>query len=133
MSNKFSILLINVCVMLGFIFFLASNNSAFADEHFDLAKHYSPIIYQHVDVDGTHSLGGKSDLIMNFNYDGNWSGNVKWANLEDHTGPATVYYSVIKTTNHWFIYYAIYHPRDWTNKIVQYWPEVMHENDMEAL
>lgn len=36
----------------------------------NLAKHYSPIIYQHVDTVGDDSAGGKSDLILPFNYDG---------------------------------------------------------------
>ena len=56
-----------------------------------LAKHYSPVIYQHVDVSGDHSLGGKSDLIMNYDFDGQWVGEEKWDNLENHAGPATLY------------------------------------------
>ncbi|MEA3469441.1 MAG: hypothetical protein U9R57_14610, partial [Thermodesulfobacteriota bacterium] len=95
----------------------------FADEQQreKLAKHYSPVIYQHVDTDGAVSLEGKSDLILPFDYDGTWSGDVKWENLDrwenldDKSKHSTVYYSVIETTNYWFIYYAIYHPRDWTD------------------
>ena len=100
------------------------------DEHLNLTKHYSPIIYQHVDTSGDHSLSGKSDLILGFDYDNTWRGDVKWENLDNHIGPTIVYYSVIETTNYWFIYYAIYRPRDWSNLTT--WG-TMHENDMEAV
>jgi pimeloyl-ACP methyl ester carboxylesterase len=104
-----------------------------------LAKHYSPIIYQHVDVsDAGDGFEGYADLITNFNYDGNWNGNEKWENLEDFisqdTAKASIYYSVIETSNYWFIYYALYHPRDWTNRagpLGDYFGQ--HENDMEGI
>ena len=67
---------------------------------------------------------------MNFNFDNTWRGDVKWENLESNVGPASVYYSVIESTNFWFIYYAIYHPRDWSNLTPFF---ANHENDMEAI
>ena len=103
----------------------------------NLARHYSPVIYEHVDVRDELSPSGLSDFILPFNYDGNYSGDVKWENLDNVDGnnektEATVYYSVIESTNYWFIYYAFYHPRDWT-----YYPDAIevfqHENDMESI
>ena len=100
-----------------------------------LARHYSPVIYQHIDTSGEHSLGGISDLILNFDYDETWSGDVKWENLESFhdktSAKASLYYSVLESTNYWFIYYAIYHPRDWSNITALSIGE--HENDMEAV
>jgi hypothetical protein len=106
--------------------------TAFADEQTRvyLAKHYSPIIYQHVDTEGEHGLGGRSDQIMNFDYDGAWRGEDKWENLENNIGVSSIYYSVVESTNYWFIYYSIYHPRDWSKQVEHL---IMHENDMEAV
>lgn len=117
---------------------LFSVNDTFADikERENLAKHYSPVIYQHIDTAEAVSLEGKSDLILPFDFDGDWSGDNNWKNLKNHIGPATIYYSVIETTNNWFIYYAIYHPRDWTNvnKYNDFGERSFkHENDMEAI
>ncbi|MEE4355185.1 MAG: dockerin type I repeat-containing protein [Desulfococcaceae bacterium] len=104
------------------------------DFYLKLAQHYSPIIYQHVDTYGEHSLGGISDIILNFDFDSTWSGDVKWENLADYSkqiqAKATVYYAVVESEHYWFIYYAVYHPRDWSNLSEWY---TMHENDMEAV
>ena len=124
--------------------FLAETN-----DYFRLAQHYSPIIYQHVDVDvdlfdadiiyegNTYGVGGYADLIVNFDYDGDWSGNNNWPNLNLYisrkSAKASVYYSVVETTRHWFLYYAIFHPRDWSNIVANDTQFHMHENDMEAV
>ena len=109
--------------------------SASFDQHeIVLAKYYSPVIYQHVDVDGEHGENGLADIILNFDYDGNWNGNDQWEHLTamlPNTAKATLYYSVRESTNYWFIYYAIYHPRDWSNLVSIFGSE--HENDMEAV
>jgi hypothetical protein len=124
--------LIKILQKVFFIGLLSITSTALADEQtrVNLAKHYSPIIYQHVDTEGEHGLGGRSDQIMNFDYDGSWRGDVKWESLESNVGTSCVYYSVVESANYWFIYYAIYHPRDWS-KIAEH--ITMHENDMEAV
>lgn len=55
------------------------------------------------------------DHITNFNFDGNWRGDDNWANAEDTKFPlkAYVYYSVIETKTHYFLHYAVFHPRDY--------------------
>ena len=40
-----------------------------------------------------------------------------------------MYYSVVESCTHWFITYAMFHPRDWTDGYF----EEEHENDMEGL
>ena len=96
------------------------------DPYFPLASHWAPTIYQ--DTDDTYYKG---DYITNFNYDGDWIGNNNWENL-DYYDPlwAYVYYAVIETDTHYFIFYMFYHGRDW-NDI----PDAglgEHENDMEG-
>ena len=112
------------------------------DELYRLARHYSPVIYQHVDVrDDEGGRDGRADLILPFDYDGNWIGADNWENLNagnwerysDKNLAATVYYSVAQTTNYWFIYYAIFHPRDWTTHTDLVAGFLEHENDMEAI
>ncbi len=106
------------------------------DLHDRLPRHYSPVIYQHVHYQNDilikkDGLEGRSDLILPFNYDGDWYGDNNWINLKNHLGPATVYYSVTETTNYWFIYYAIYHVRDWSTLSID--SMSTHEHDMEAI
>jgi hypothetical protein len=75
----------------------------------EVASYFGPIIYQ--------ALGDKprSDYITNFDFDGDWRGDNNWSNAENTRFPlkAYVYYSVIETSSHFFIHYAIFHPRDY--------------------
>jgi len=91
-----------------------------------IAEYYAPIIYQDVADDNP-----RADYITKFNYDGDWIGNNNWDNLENYKLLPYVYYSVVESENHWFICYAIFHPRD-----TQLWHNLdllKHENDMEGL
>ncbi len=74
-----------------------------------LAARYAPIFYQ--------GLGEtpRFDYITNFDFDNDWRGDNNWQNADDPRFPlaAWVYFSVCETTTHFFIHYAVFHPRDW--------------------
>ncbi len=90
-----------------------------------LAKHWAPRIYQ--DTDSSYYEG---DFITNFNFDGDYNGKNNWENLNRFSSlPAYVYYAVSETETHYFLHYALFHPRDWHE-----WLTLdMHENDLEGL
>jgi hypothetical protein len=75
----------------------------------EVAGLFAPIFYQ--------ALGDKprSDYITNFDFDGDWRGDNNWIHAEDKKFPlkAYVYYSVAETATHFFIHYAVFHPRDY--------------------
>lgn len=98
-----------------------------------LAERWAPVHYQDVDPSGGDALGGRSDYITAIDFDGDWDTQNNWENLEISSNKAEghCYYSVVQTSTHWFIIYAFYHPRDWTDA-----PDFgldTHENDMEGL
>jgi hypothetical protein len=80
-----------------------------------IAAQFAPILYQ--------GLGDnpRSDYITNFDFDGDWKGDNNWSNLENRSYPlrAYVYYSVAETATHYFIHYAIFHPRDYKGDLVK--------------
>jgi len=99
--------------------------------HEQLAAHWSPVWYH--DTDDTDY---EADYITAFDFDGDFISNNNWENL--HTAAAdlsaVIYYAVIETTTHWFIYYLDFHPRDWADDCSPFpWvTEPCHENDMEG-
>lgn len=92
------------------IFVILSSVTAFA-QNADrvIAARFAPIFYQ--------ALGDKprSDYITNFDFDGDWRGDNNWRNVDNKAIPlrAYVYYSVSETPTHYFIHYAVFHPRDY--------------------
>jgi hypothetical protein len=90
-----------------------------------LASYWAPVWMQ--DTDSSHY---KADYITNFNYDGNWRGIDNWNNLSAYAAYAYVYYAVVETTTHYFITYADFHPRDWSELCIA---SNCHENDMEGV
>lgn len=74
---------------------------------------FAPIFYQ--------AIGEvpRADYITNFDFDGDWKGNNNWKNLDNLSFPlkAYVYYSVLETSNHYFIHYAVFHPRDYKGSL----------------
>jgi hypothetical protein len=74
-----------------------------------IAARFAPVFYQ--------ALGenARSDYITNFNFDGDWRGDNNWAHADDKnlTLKAFVYYSVVETVTHYFLHYAVFHPRDY--------------------
>jgi hypothetical protein len=117
-----------------------------------VAARFAPVFYQGLGAQPRH------DYITNFDFDGNWRGDDNWAHVDDEhlTLKAYIYYAVSETATHYFIHYAVFHPRDYKggatrgrllsdvlNETVQrsgkYDPTglageatVAHENDMEG-
>ncbi len=75
----------------------------------EIAARFAPIFYQ--------ALGDnpRSDYITNFDFDGDWRGDNNWEHTDDKSFPlrAYIYYSVSETQTHFFIHYAVFHPRDY--------------------
>ncbi len=89
-----------------------------------LARHYAPLIRQ-----GTAT---SQDYITAADFDGDWVSRNNWEHQPDGDLSAYVYYSVIETESHWFLFYALFHPRDYTRKPCET-SGGCHENDMESL
>lgn len=100
----------------------------------ELAKRWAPINRQDVDATGDHGLGGKCDYITAINFDGDWVATNNWDNIASsyYEPTAHCYYSVTETSTHWFILYAFFHPRDWTDIFFLYGIDE-HENDLEGV
>ncbi|MBN1695899.1 MAG: hypothetical protein JW881_00175 [Spirochaetales bacterium] len=100
-----------------------------------LAEYYAPVIFQDVDTEGncSHADGGRADYITNVNFDGDWYARNNWENEPCYLLKAYVYYAVVESSSRYYITYAIFHPRDYTNEtlILEHLDE--HENDMEGL
>jgi hypothetical protein len=75
----------------------------------EVAARFAPLFYQ--------ALGDKprGDYFTNFDFDGDWRGDNNWSHTDDRKYPlkAYVYYSVLETASHFFIHYAVFHPRDY--------------------
>lgn len=109
-----------------------SSLSAPSDFASELALRWAPIHYQDTDVTGRYALSGKSDYITAVNFDGDWRATNNWDNAETASLSAHGYYSVVETSTHWFILYAFFHPRDWTDIFFLYYLD-QHENDLEGI
>jgi len=92
--------------------------------HEDLARHYAPVIYQ--------GAASDQDYITAVDMDGDWIGNNNWENQPGGDLSAYVYYAVTETDSHWFLFYSLYHPRDYTEEPCEE-SDGCHENDMESL
>ncbi|MCG2768665.1 MAG: hypothetical protein ABIK79_08375 [Chloroflexota bacterium] len=90
----------------------------------DLARHYSPIIHQ--------GAASDQDFITAVDFDGDWIGSNNWENQPTGDLSAYVYYSVAETETHWFLFYALFHPRDYTSRPCNQ-SGGCHENDMESI
>ena len=76
---------------------------------YEIAARFAPIFYQAIGEDP------RSDYVTNFDFDGDWRGDNNWANAAEKKFPlrAYIYYSVAETLTHYFIHYAVFHPRDY--------------------
>ena len=101
-----------------------ANRSGSPASHEELAYHYAPVIHQGVASD--------QDFITAVDFDGDWIGNDNWENQPTGDLSAHVYYSVIETQTHWFLFYSLFHPRDYTSDPCEQ-SDGCHENDMESL
>jgi len=75
----------------------------------EVAARFAPVFYQ--------AIGDKprGDYITNFDFDGDWRGDNNWKNTDDKkfTLRGFIYFSVCETETHYFIHYAVFHPRDY--------------------
>lgn len=108
-----------------------TKNSSF---HLDLAYFHAPVHYQDIDPTGSHGLNGKADYITAYDFDGDFNAKNNWNNIgeKDIKAKAVSYYSVVETPTHYFIIYAFFHPRDWTDIFFLYYFDE-HENDLEGI
>jgi hypothetical protein len=85
-------------------------NTTYKGEAFDreIAGRFAPIFYQAYDEK-------RFDYITNFDFDGDWRGDNNWTNAanSEFSLRAFVYYAVSETPTHYFIHYAVFHPRDY--------------------
>ncbi len=88
-----------------------------SDRDQEIAAHFAPIIHQ--GVNGSPRF----DYITNFDFDGDWRGDNNWDNADKSSYPlrAYVYYSVIETDTHYYVHYAVFHPRDYKGGLFQSW------------
>lgn len=91
----------------------------------EIAEHWAPVIYQ-----DTAAVDYDADFITAFNFDGNYNGLDNWQNQPSGDLRAFVYYWVVETSTNWFIGYAMFHPRDWSEIC---FPLACHENDLEGV
>jgi len=92
--------------------------------HQELARRYAPVIRQGTITD--------QDYITAVDFDGDWVGNNNWESQPMGDLSACVYYSVIESETHWFLFYSLFHPRDYTYEDC-HTSEGCHENDLESL
>ncbi|MCL7454997.1 MAG: hypothetical protein M8467_18330 [Anaerolineae bacterium] len=102
----------------------AAGPSAAPASHEELARRYAPVIHQ-----GTAS---DQDFITAADFDGDWISNNNWQNQPGGDLSAHVYYSVTETGSHWFLFYSLFHPRDYTDEPCEE-SDGCHENDMESI
>jgi hypothetical protein len=100
-----------------------ATSTGFSD--LSLASYWAPAWYQDTD-----SSNYKADYMSRFNYDGDWKGNNNWENLGSYSVKGEAYYAVIETQSHFFLVYADFHPRDWSESCLL---GDCHENDMEGV
>jgi hypothetical protein len=89
-----------------------------------LALHYAPVIRQ--------GAVSEQDYITTLDFDGDWIGNNNWENMPHFELRAYVYYSVIESNTHWFLFYSLFHPRDYTLEDCAI-SGGCHENDLESI
>jgi hypothetical protein len=95
-----------------------------AAAHEELARHYAPVIHQ--------GAASDQDYITAVDFDGDWIGNNNWENQPAGNLAAHVYYAVVETETHWFLFYSLFHPRDYTEEPCEK-SDGCHENDMESI
>ena len=111
-----------------------------ADVDYQIAARFAPVFHQ--------ALGAtpRFDYITRFNFDGDWRGDNNWENASNvqYSLSAAVYFNVNESVTHYFIHYAVFHPRDykgagvlaqWLSNIFRWFarsPALAHENDMEG-
>jgi len=125
MARKISLLLAGAVVAL-FIPIAAAGPAGAEKSDGAVAARWAPIHYQDTD-----SSDYDADYLSPIDYDVGWNTLNNWEHQDDDVSRliGTVYYSVTRTSTHWFIVYAFYHPRDWDDNPFA----SEHENDLEGV
>ena len=80
-----------------------------SDQDRQIAARFAPVFQQ--------ALGSspRFDYVTRVDFDGDWRGDNNWDNAADEarTLGATVYFNVAESITHYFIHYAVFHPRDY--------------------
>lgn len=80
-----------------------------SDQDYQIAARFAPVFHQ--------ALGSspRFDYITRVDFDGDWRGDNNWDNAADEGRrlDATVYFNVSESVTHYFIHYAVFHPRDY--------------------
>jgi hypothetical protein len=98
--------------------------------YYQLAGHWAPDLYQDT------WFMPEGDYLVAFNADGDWIGRNNLENFllgKFKPYAAVVYYSVIESETHYFIYYCFYHAVDYDTWYMRLIPGTTHENDMEGI
>jgi O-glycosyl hydrolase len=105
-----------------------------AAQRADLAQWWAPVHFQDVDATGDTSLGGKSDYLTSYDFDGDLNGRNNWENTGEYPLAAHMYYSVVQTAGFTYLVYMFFHPRDWADGSLDDYMEDLseHENDSEG-
>ncbi len=100
-----------------------------APTHEQIAKHWAPVWYHDTDDDDYDA-----DYITAIDFDGDMISENNWENLDAAFADlsAVIYWAVIETSTHWYVYYMDFHPRDWAKNCWAPFQEPCHENDMEG-
>lgn len=95
----------------------------------DLAAHWAPVWYQDTDAQDP-----KADFIVAVDFDHDWVSSNNWDHLHEPDSDlgAVIYYAVMETDTHAFIFYLDFHPRDWSKACDLPLIGGCHENDMEG-
>jgi lysophospholipase L1-like esterase len=106
-----------------------------AAQRAELAQWWAPVHFQDTDTSGDTSLGGKSDYLTSYDFDGDLNGRNNWENASRYPLAAHVYYSVVQTPSFTFLIYMFFHPRDWADGALDDYMEDAseHENDSEGV
>ncbi|MBI2059812.1 MAG: hypothetical protein HYT87_08585 [Nitrospirae bacterium] len=104
-------------------------NSSFATDYYDLAGHWSPVVFQDT---ATKDSNISQDFITHFNFDGNYNAYDNWENQPNVSNPGYIYFSVVESQTHYYIIYSFFHPRDWEQICTGLFTEC-HENDGEQI
>ncbi len=97
--------------------------------HTDLAYRWAPFFIQDT------ANKWNADMLGKINFDGNFRSNDNWENLPGAGIAPYIYFNVVDTSTHWFVFYHTFHPRDWNNAFFgTCGPDPdCHENDTENL
>lgn len=77
-------------------------------------------------VPSANTPAAHADYITRCDFDGNWTADDNWKNFEASRADfrAAVYFHAVETETHYYLHYAVFHPRDWGS---------IHENDLEGV